>query len=141
MASITDEKVRGFLEHGTRTGKIGYSATDGRPLTVPVWFVLEADEIVFTTGGDTAKGVSIGRGPRLAMCVDLEEQPYAFVQVQGEAMVSENPDELLRMATVIAARYVGTERAEEFGRRNGVPGELLVRLRPTRVVAEFDITA
>lgn len=141
MASITDEQVRDFLERGTRTGKIGYSATDGRPLVAPVWFVVEGDEIVFTTGGDTAKGASLTRDPRLAMCVDLEEQPYGFVQVQGEARISEEPDELLRMATVIAARYVGAERAEEFGRRNGVPGELLVRLRPTRVVAEFDMTA
>ena len=34
---------------------------------------------------------------------------------------------------------MGADRAEEFGRRNGVPGELLVRLRPTRVIAEAEI--
>ena len=36
---------------------------------------------------------------------------------------------------------MGAERAEEFGRRNGVPGELLVRLRPTKVIAVMDMTA
>ena len=74
------------------------------------------------------------------MCVDLEAQPYAFVQVQGQAELSEDPAELLRTATAIAARYMGAERAEEFGKRNGVPGELVVRLRPVKVLSAFDLT-
>ncbi len=43
---------------------------------------------------------------------------------------------MLEWATRIGARYMGEDRAEEFGRRNGVPGELLVRLTPERVIAE-----
>jgi hypothetical protein len=74
------------------------------------------------------------------MCVDLEEPPYAFVQVQGTATVSEDPGELVRTATAIGARYMGADRAEEFGRRNGVPSELVVRLRPTKVIAVMDMT-
>jgi hypothetical protein len=35
---------------------------------------------------------------------------------------------------------MGPERAEEFGKRNGVPGELVVRMRPTKVVATFNMT-
>jgi hypothetical protein len=72
--------------------------------------------------------------------VDLEEPPFAFVQVQGEAEISEDLTDLVRTATAIAARYMGAERAEEFGRRNGVPGELVVRLRPAKVLAEFNMT-
>jgi hypothetical protein len=30
---------------------------------------------------------------------------------------------------------MGQENAAAFGRRNGVPGELVVRLRPTKIVA------
>ena len=71
--------------------------------------------------------------------MDLEEMPYAFVQVQGEAELSEDPVELLRTSTALAARYVGPERAEEFGKRNAVPGELVVRLRPTKVLAAFNM--
>jgi hypothetical protein len=63
------------------------------------------------------------------------------VQVQGDAELSEDPGELLRTATAIAARYMGQDRAEEFGKRNGVPGELVVRLRPTKVLAVLDMTA
>jgi PPOX class probable F420-dependent enzyme len=140
MASLDDPEVRAFLSHGTRTGKLGYLSGTGRLLVTPVWFVLEGGDIVFNTGKKTAKGRALARDPRASLCVDLEEPPYAFVQVQGEVELSEDPAELLRTATVIAARYVGAERAEEFGKRNGVPGELVVRLRPVRVVAVFDIT-
>jgi hypothetical protein len=63
------------------------------------------------------------------------------VQVQGEATVSEDREALLQVATAIGQRYMGAERAAEFGRRNAVPGELLVRLRPTRVVSDLDVTA
>ena len=130
-----------FLSAGTRTGKLAWTAADGRPLVAPVWFVVEDGELVFNTGKETAKGRAVRRDPRVAVCVDLEESPYAFVQVQGTATISEDPDELVRTATAIGARYMGADRAEEFGRRNGVPGELVVRLRPTKVNAVFDMTA
>jgi PPOX class probable F420-dependent enzyme len=139
MASLSDPQVREFLARGTRTGKLSYLAASGRPLVTPVWFVVEGDSLVFNTGKETAKGRALARDPRTSLCVDLEEPPFAFVQVQGDAELSEDPAELLRTATAIAARYMGAERAEEFGRRNGVPGELVVRLRPVKVVAAFDM--
>lgn len=141
MASLTDADVRAFLAHGTRTGKLGWTASDGRPLVAPIWFLVEDDTLVFNTGSGTAKGKALLRDPRVVLCVDLEEPPYGFVQVQGTAELSEDPDELVRTATALGARYMGAERAEEFGRRNGVPGELVVRVRPTKVVAALDMTA
>ena len=141
MASVTDQKISGFLSAGTRTGKLAYAGADGRPLVAPIWFIVEDGVLVFNTGKDTVKGRALARDPRATLCVDLEEPPYGFVQVQGEAELSEDPGELVRTATAIAARYVGQDRAEEFGKRNGVPGELVVRLRPTKVIAAFEMTA
>jgi len=140
MSELTPE-IRAFLSAGTRTGKLGFVAADGRPLVAPIWFVVEDGELVFNTGAGTAKGRAIARDPRLVICVDSEQPPYGFVQVQGVARTSEDPAELLRTATALGARYMGAERAEEFGRRNGVPGELLVRLVPTKVIAQLDMTA
>ena len=133
-------EVRDFLAHGTRTAKLGFTATDGRPLVAPVWFVVEGDELWFNTARSTAKGRAIARDPRLVICVDVEAPPYAYVQVQGVATVTEDPGGARRSATLIGRRYMGADRAEEFGRRNGVPGELLVKLRPTRVVTDLDVT-
>ncbi len=140
MAALSDPEVRDFLSHGTRTGKLSWLSASGRPLVAPVWFVVDGDGLVFNTGKDTAKGRALARDPRVSLCVDLEEPPYAFVQVQGEAELSEEPAELLRTATAIAARYMGADHAEEFGKRNAVPGELVVRLRPVKVLANFDMT-
>ncbi len=140
MASVTDPRIGAFLSAGTRTGKLAYAGQDGRPLVAPVWFIVEDGALVFNTGKDTAKGRALARDPRATLCVDLEEPPYAFVQVQGKAELSEEPGELVRTATAIAARYMGQDRAEEYGKRNGVPGELVVRLHPTKVIAHFDIS-
>jgi PPOX class probable F420-dependent enzyme len=142
VTGLTAE-LREFLCAGTRTAKLAFTAADGRPLVAPVWFVVEgpddAPELLFNTGRRTAKGRAIQRDPRLAVCVDSEHPPYGFVQVQGMATWTEDTAELIRTATAIGARYMGPDRAEDFGRRNAVPGELLVRLRPTRIVAELDI--
>ena len=137
---MADPEISAFLGAGTRTGKLAYAGADGRPLVAPVWFIVEDGALVFNTGKNTAKGRALARDPRATLCVDVEEPPYAFVQVQGDAELSEDPDELVRTATAIAARYMGQDRAAEFGKRNGVPGELVVRLRPTKVNAVFDMT-
>ena len=140
MTSIIDPEINAFLTAGTRTGKLAYAGLDGRPLVTPVWFIVEDGCIVFNTFRESAKARALARDPRVTLCADLEEPPYAFVQVQGEAGLSEDPGELLRIATMIAARYMGPDRTEEFGTRNGVPGELIVRLRPTKVLARFNVT-
>lgn len=59
--------------------------------------------------------------------------------IEGTAELSEDPAELRHWATVLGGRYMGAGRAEEYGRRNGVPGELLVRLHIGKVIAERDI--
>jgi len=133
-------EVISFLSEGTRTGKVGYLAADGRPLVAPIWFVVEDGQVVFNTARDSAKGKALARDPRVVVCVDLERPPYGFVQIQGVATTREEIDDLVSSATQIGDRYMGPERAGEFGKRNGVPGELVVRIRPTKVIADFDMT-
>ena len=140
MLSFSDPHVRAFLTEGTRTGKLSFTSASGQPLVAPVWFIVDGGDLVFNTGKGTAKGRALARDPRTAICVNLEQPPYAFIQVQGVAELSEDPAELVRTATAIAARYMGPERAGEFGQRNGVPGELVVRIRPHKVVGVFDMT-
>jgi PPOX class probable F420-dependent enzyme len=136
---MTAAEVRAFLLHGTRTAKVATTTPDGHPHAMPVWFVLDGDEIVFTTAAESVKGRHLRRDPRVALVVDDETPPFAFVHVRGRATVGDDMDELLRYATEIGRRYMGAARAEEFGRRNAVPGELLVRVTPIRVIAEADV--
>ncbi|WP_408659281.1 PPOX class F420-dependent oxidoreductase [Jatrophihabitans sp.] len=136
---MTDEQARAFLAEGSRTGKLATSRADGRPHVTPIWFVLDGDDLVFMTGADTVKGRTLRRDPRAALTVDLEEPPYAFVMVEGSVTISEDLEEMLPLSIAIARRYVGDAEAEQYGRRNAVPGELLVRLRPDKIVAVADL--
>ena len=136
---MTDDEIKAFLAHGTRTGKVATTRLDGRPHVAPVWFVLDGDDLVFMTGADTLKGKTLRRDPRVALVVDLEEQPYAFVLVEGTVTISTDLEEMLPLSIRIAERYVDADVAEQFGRRNAVEGELLVRLHPTRITSADDM--
>ncbi|AZS88869.1 PPOX class F420-dependent oxidoreductase [Streptomyces griseoviridis] len=133
---MTDEEWRAFVSEGTRTGKLSTVRADGSPHVAPIWFLLDGDDIVFNTGATTVKGRNLTRDGRAALCVDDDRPPFDFVVVQGRVAISEDPDELRRWSARIGGRYMGADRAEEFGERNGVPGELLVRLRIGKVLAQ-----
>jgi len=146
MAHAMDsDEVVAFLEAlPARTGKLASVRADGRPHIAPIWYALDHStagpdspigDLIFNTDSGSVKGRNLTRDPRLALCVDDDTPPFSFVIVEGTATVSEDPDALLHWATVIGGRYMGIDRAEEYGGRNGVPGELLVRLHPTRVTA------
>ncbi len=134
-----DAERRAFLSAGTRTGKLATVRRDGSPHVQPVWFVLDGDDLVFTTGATTVKGRNLRRDPRASLVVDDEAPPFAYVRVDGRAQLSEDPAEMLTWATRIADRYMGAGLAEGYGRRNAVPGELLVRLVPSRTVTEAGV--
>jgi PPOX class probable F420-dependent enzyme len=131
---MSADERREFLLEGTRTGKVATGRADGRPHVTPVWFTLDGDEIVFTTHETSLKAKAIRRDERVCVCVDDQTPPYSYVMVDGTATLSDDLDELRRVATAVGGRYMGADRADEFGARNAVPGELLVRVTPTRVV-------
>jgi PPOX class probable F420-dependent enzyme len=136
---MTHEEWRAFVSEGTRTGKLATTRVDGRPHVVPVWIVLDGDDVLFNAGERTAKVKAMRRDPRVAILFDDERPPFSFVLIEGTAVLSDDLDEVRRWATVVGGRYMGAENADAFGARNGVPGELLIRVTPSRVTAEADI--
>jgi PPOX class probable F420-dependent enzyme len=102
--SMTSEEIHAFLSHGTRTAKLATSGAGGQPHVMPVWFVLDGEELVFTTGRDSVKGRNLRRNLRVAVIVDDEVAPYAFVHIRGRVTLSEDLEELLRFATAIGGR-------------------------------------
>ena len=122
-----------------RTAKLAVTRADGSPHVAPVWVDLDGDDVVFMTSADTIKGKSILRDGRVALCFDDERPPFSFVTLTGTATTSTDPDELLAWGTRIGGRYMGADQAEAYGRRNAVPPEMVVRVRPTHVVAKVDV--
>jgi PPOX class probable F420-dependent enzyme len=138
--TMTEDEWRAFVQTGTRTGKAAVTSADGAPHVTPIWFLLDGDDLVFTTHESSVKGRALRRDPRLCVCVDEDLPPYAFVSLWGEASLSEDLAEMRRWATDLGGRYMGADRAEEYGARNAVPGELLVRVRINKVVSLRDVS-
>ena len=144
--TMGDDEVAAFLESlPARTAKLATVRADGRPHIAPIWYVLDRStagpdsrigDIVFNTAGATVKGGNLTRDPRVALCIDDDTPPFTFAIIEGTVTITEDPDQLLRWATAIGGRYMGADQAEAYGRRNGVPGEFVVRLRPTRITAQ-----
>lgn len=153
MAEMSKKEIRKFLMQGTFTGKLATVKKNGSSHIVPIWFVLdggnksgggrrkgEDDDIIFTTDGTSVKAKNIQRDNRVSICVDDQIPPFSFVIVYGTAKIHHcKQSELFRFATKIAQRYMGKENAELYGRRNSTEGEVLVRIKPTRIIAEKDI--
>jgi PPOX class probable F420-dependent enzyme len=140
MRQLTATEARAFLLERPRTAKLASVRADGRPHIAPVWFDLDGDALVFTTWHTTVKAANIQRDPRVSLCVDDERPPFAYVLIEGTATLSDDLDELRRWAARIAGRYMGADLAESYGQRNGVPGELLVRITPTKIVGQANIS-
>ena len=139
MREMTRVEALQFLSAGAPTANVAITLRDGTPHVVPVWFTLDNEKLVFMTWHESAKARSLRRDSRIAICVDDDNPPFAFVAIQGRASISEDAGERARCARLIAARYMGPDRAEEFGARNDIDGELLVTVTLERIVARAEM--
>lgn len=140
MHRMQPDEIRAFLLSGTRTAKLATVRADGRPHIAPIWFDLDDDgTLVFTTWHTTVKAANLRHNPQVSLCVDDETPPFAFVVIEGTAVMSDDLAALRVWATRIARRYVGADQAEAYGARNGVPGELLVRVTPSKLIGQAGV--
>jgi PPOX class probable F420-dependent enzyme len=141
MSEMTKDEIRSFLLQGTFTGKLGTINKNGTPHIVPIWFTLDdEDNILFTTGDTSVKAKNIQRNNRVRLCVDDQVPLFSFVTIDGIAeIISNEPSEVYKWAKIIAARYMGNDKAEEYGKRNSSEGELLIKIKSTRVIGQKDI--
>lgn len=132
---LEEDALYSFLEAGCRTAKIACVKRDGSPVVSPVWFIMDDNELVFTTMNSSLKYKLMSQDPRVSVCVENDSYPYGFATIEGFATFHElAPGELLLWTTRIASRYVPEGLAEQFGRRNAVDGEILVRVK---IMASF----
>jgi PPOX class probable F420-dependent enzyme len=149
MAEMSKTEIKRFLMQGSLTGKLATVKKDGSSHVVPIWFVVDkgnsrskVGNIVFTTGDTSVKARNIQRSNRVSICIDDQISPFSFVTIFGTAKIYPYKQrELLKWATKIAERYMGKKNAEAYGRRNSEEGEVLVRIRATKIIAEKDIAA
>ena len=133
---MTKDEIRNFLLKGTFTGKLGTINKNGTSHVVPIWYTLDdEDNILFNTDDNSVKAKNIRRDNRVRLCVDDQVPLFSFVTIDGIAeIVSKEPKEVFKWAKIIAARYMGNDKADEYGRRNSSEGELLIKIKPRLLV-------
>ena len=153
---MSKEEIISFLSQGTMTAKVSTSSVSGVPHIAPVWFMIDSGiesynlennyvkdiVLVFTTSELSVKAKHLLVNPRVSVCIDDQKPPFSFVIINGIAEIEHNPnrDVLLQYTSKLAERYMGKENSERFGRRNAVEGELIVRIKPTRIIAQKNVS-
>ena len=148
MSEMSKSHIRRFLNKGTFTGKLATVKKDGSSHVVPIWFVLDyrnnednLGNIYFTTFIGSVKAENIQRDNRISMCIDDQTPPFSFVTIHGTAkLYPYKQKEVLKWSTRIAERYIGRKDSKAYGERNSGVGAVLVRIKPTKIIAEKDIT-
>ena len=137
---MTNDEIRDFLLKGTYTGKLGTINKNGTPHVVPIWYTVdEQDDIIFNTGGESVKAKNISRDNRVRLCVDDQTPLFSFVIIDGIAQIERNESsEIYKWAKIIAARYMGDDKSEAYGKRNSGEGEVLVKIKPIRTIGQID---
>src|SRR5262245_28368138 len=136
---MSRDEAWAFLGGGSMTATFASVRADGRPHAVPTWYAVDGEEIVFTTWHTTAKAANIRARPHVVVVLQDPQPPYTYVSIEGDAQLIDDLPQCREISTLLGAKYMGADRAEEFGKRNGVAGELVVRVRPTKMFGEANV--
>jgi PPOX class probable F420-dependent enzyme len=139
MTKMSNDEWRGFVTEGGRLGNVAICRPSGTPHVTPICFLVEGDEMIFTTHPESVKGRAIAGGGRVAVCVSDDATPYRFAMVEGDAALSPDPDELLRVGLAIGRRYYPSQDPAEFAQTLASAGFVVVRVRITNVIAHRDL--
>ena len=142
MQTMSPEEYRTFLLDTVRTGKLATVRADGRPHVAPIWFDLDGEAWVFMTWHESVKARNMQRDGRVSICVDDDQPPFSFVIIEGTVnLIEAETEERVYWAGRIGGRYMGADQAEAYGQRNGVAGELIVRVTPSKIIAKKNVSA
>ncbi len=148
---MNPEEVMNFLNLGTMTAKVSTATLDGIPHVAPVWFVIDYDPhtgnnkdftVIFSTFHNSVKARHLISNPKICLSIDDQKPPFSFIILNGIAEIDRHPkyDELLHLTSRIAKRYMGEENAQKYGKRNAVKGECIIKIKPSKIIAQKNVS-
>jgi PPOX class probable F420-dependent enzyme len=137
---MTPEEILAYVDEAPRTAHLATVREDGRPHVAPIWVTVDRGEIVFTTWHTSLKGRNIARTGQAALCIDDTADGSSYVSIEGTVTMDPDPTQSRQWATTLGGKYMGVDRAEEFGQRKGIEGEYVCRLRPTHMSGMRGVT-
>src|ERR1700760_2701394 len=83
MPELTEKQVE--LIRGNSFAAVATLKEDGTPQTSIVWVDTDGEHVIVNTRNDRAKGRHLRRDPRVSVTVFDADDPYRYVEVEGEA--------------------------------------------------------
>lgn len=138
--SLLKDPVAEALLNSTTPARLAYTALDGTPRVVPIWFVWNGKDIVMGSPIGTAKVAAIQKNPRVALEIDTDVWPYKVLSIRGDVTV-EVVDGVTPEYTQAAHRYFGEEAGQAWANQVGSMFKQIARmsLRPDWVsILDFE---
>ena len=117
MPKLTSAEIDEFLDEPGHLIRIGTVDASGMPRVVPLWFIRDGDDIVFTPRTASMVHVNLLRDPRVGYSIDDASAPYRKLTAQGTAVTRFLPghdDEWRDLYRRIAERYVAPQGAAAY---------------------------
>ena len=137
---MSTEEIYAYVDEKPRTAHLAVVRKDGRPHVSTIWVTVDGEDVVFTSWHTSVKGRALARTGQAALCIDDMSEGSSYVTIEGTVTIDPDPAQSRIWATRLGGKYMGQDRAEEFGARNGVPGEYVYRLTPTRMTGVRGVT-
>lgn len=125
------ENIRTFLE----TPRIAYISTidlQGYPHTVPVWFAVDGDDLIFSATKSRARVKHILVNPKGAATIGGNLGETEGYLVKGEFTAEEDTSGVL--IHQIVRRYISGEALKQFVTRIEQEKRFIFRLTPAKVI-------
>jgi PPOX class probable F420-dependent enzyme len=132
---MTDAEIAEFVARG-RTTTLATNGPTGLPHLVAMWYAVLDGEIWFETKAKSQKVQNLRRDDRVT-CLIEDGQTYDAlrgVSIEGNAVISDDIDDILRVGISVWERYYGPYTDEQKPLVDQLMNKrVVVRVRPTRV--------
>jgi PPOX class probable F420-dependent enzyme len=127
VMSSANEKFLAILQ-GPHTGVLTTLFADGSPQSTPLWFLLDGDDILFSTTAGKQKLRNIASDARATFAVYNPTNDMSYVEVRGTIVVTEDPTANTRDRIVQKHGYADGSAFDAPGTQR-----FTLRLTPTKI--------
>ena len=127
IMSSANEKFLAILQ-GPHTGVLTTLFSDGSPQSTPLWFLLDGDDILFSTTAGKQKLRNIAGDARATFAVYNPTNDMSYVEVRGTIVVTEDPTANTRDRIVQKHGYADGSAFDAPGTQR-----FTLRLTPTKI--------
>ena len=105
---VLNDPIAQELINSNNPARLAYTARDGTPRVIPIWFHWNGKEIVLGTPQKAPKVHAISTGSKVALSIDSTTWPYKVLQIRGTARV-DTVNGVAPEYAKAAERYMGAE--------------------------------